>query len=115
MYYDLLLHIDLYDTQRLDIALSNIKNYLSALPDEKYSVILLANSGAVQLLTKIHINYFEKFQPLVDKGVLFRVCANSMKKFGITTEDLFPFCTVTPAGIVEIVQLQREGFVYVKP
>lgn len=74
MYYDLLLHIDLYDTQRLDIALSNITNYLSALPDEKYSFILLANSGAVQLLTKIHINYFEKFQPLVDKGVLFRVC-----------------------------------------
>lgn len=115
MYYDLLLHIDLNEQQRLDIALSNIKNYLVALPHEKYSVILLANSSAVQLLTKTHIDYFEKFQFLVDKGVVFRVCANAIMKFGIAKEDLFSFCTVTPAGIVEIVQLQREGFVYIKP
>lgn len=37
-----------------------------------------------------------------------------MKKFGITTEDLFPFCTVTPADIFGIVHLQKEDFVYVK-
>ena len=38
-----------------------------------------------------------------------------MKKIPITKEDLLPCVEVVPAGVVEIVRLQREDFAYIKP
>ena len=35
-----------------------------------------------------------------------------MKKVPITKEDLLPCVEVVPAGVVEIVRLQREDFAY---
>ena len=52
---------------------------------------------------------------LAQAGVSFRVCANAMKKVPITKEDLLPCVEVVPAGVVEIVRLQREDFAYIKP
>lgn len=115
MYYDILFHIDFPDLQRLDIALSNIRHYLAALSNEKFSIVLVANSSAVQLFTREQIDYVDDMRLLADKGVSFRICANAMRKIGLIEGDLLPFCTITPAGIVEIVQLQQEGFSYVKP
>ena len=39
----------------------------------------------------------------------------AMKKVPITKEDLLPCVEVVPAGVVEIVRLQREDFAYIKP
>ena len=92
MFYDLLVHVDLPDESRFVMALGNINNYLAALNGEPCTVVLLANGG-----------------------VSFRVCANAMKKVPITKEDLLPCVEVVPAGVVEIVRLQREDFAYIKP
>ena len=91
MFYDLLVHVDLPDESRFVMALGNINNYLAALNGEPCTVVLLAT------------------------GVSFRVCANAMKKVPITKEDLLPCVEVVPAGVVEIVRLQREDFAYIKP
>ena len=92
MFYDLLVHVDLPDESRFVMALGNINNYLAALNGEPCTVVLLAQAG-----------------------VSFRVCANAMKKVPITKEDLLPCVEVVPAGVVEIVRLQREDFAYIKP
>ena len=99
MFYDLLVHVDLPDESRFVMALGNINNYLAALNGEPCTVVLLANGG----------------EKLAQAGVSFRVCANAMKKVPITKEDLLPCVEVVPAGVVEIVRLQREDFAYIKP
>lgn len=115
MYYDLLVHVDLADEQFFTLALGNIGNYLAALPGETYTVVLLANGGAAPFLARKDNPRAETMQVLAEKGVSFRVCANALKKAGLTREDLLEYVTVVPAGVVEIVRLQREGYAYIKP
>ena len=106
MFYDLLVHVDLPDESRFVMALGNINNYL---------VVLLANGGAASFLARKDNAQTEAIEKLAQAGVSFRVCANAMKKVPITKEDLLPCVEVVPAGVVEIVRLQREDFAYIKP
>ena len=115
MYYDLLVHADLPDEARFAMALGNINNYLAALNGEPCTVVLLANGGAARFLAKKDYAQAEAIEKLAAAGVSFRVCANAMKKVPLTNDDLLPCAEVVPAGVVEIVRLQREGFAYIKP
>lgn len=115
MYYDLLVHVDLADEQLFTLAMGNISNYLAALPGETYTVVLLANGGAAPFLARKGNLRTETIQALAEKGVSFRVCANALKKAGLTGDELLECVSVVPAGVVEIVRLQREGYAYIKP
>ena len=116
MFYDLLVHVDLPDESRFVMALGNINNYLAALNGEPCTVVLLANGGAARFLAREKTTRKpEAIEKLAQAGVSFRVCANAMKKVPITKEDLLPCVEVVPAGVVEIVRLQREDFAYIKP
>ena len=53
--------------------------------------------------------------PLQAKGLHIRLCANALADNNLTPDDLWPGCQVVPAGLVEIVRLQRKGFAYIKP
>lgn len=113
--YDLLLHLDMDHQDILDLALGNAANYLAALPGQTPRVVLLANAGAVKLFQKRNIDPAAAVAGLREKGVRFLVCANAMRKFGVAPEDLMAACATVPAGIVALVELQREGYAYVKP
>lgn len=114
-HYDLLVHVDLDNSRVLGIALNNITNYMNALPDEKYDVVLLANGPAVTLLRQETCPHLDNMVALISRGVRFEVCANALKKFEVTLECLVEGCTVVPAGVVALVDLQRQGFAYIKP
>ena len=43
------------------------------------------------------------------------LCANALADTKIDHARLWPGCSVVPAGLVEVVRLQREGFAYIKP
>ena len=114
MYYDLLVHIDLADDQHFHIALNNVRFYLDALPGEKFSVVVLANAGAVRHLLR-DAPQADSARALATRGVRFKACANALRLNGITQDMLLEGVEVVPAGVVELVRLQREGFAYVKP
>lgn len=112
--YDLLLHVDKTDNS-LEIAFSNAVNYANALRDEVFTMILVANSHAVTRLTKDNTAIKNALEQACGQGLSVYVCNNALNSTGTRAEDLFPQCRVVPAGLVEIVRLQREGFAYVKP
>ena len=126
MNYDLLLHIDDNDPNRLNLALNNAANYMAALPDEKFKVVLVANGPAAQLFGKkasegedersVKLAQLEKkAAELTAKGLSIRVCRNALNGFCVAEQDLWPCCEVTCGAMVELVRLQREGYAYVKP
>ena len=96
------------------MALTNIANYFAALPDERYTVVLLVNGPAITLMVSggAHAGRLEE---LAAKGLDIRVCRNAMRHFDIAPERLTPACRIVPAGVVEIVECQRQGFAYIKP
>ena len=114
MNYDLLVHVDLPDTGRFTMAIGNIANYIAALPEEKPQVILVANGGAAPLLCG-QPEESKKIRELMAHGVHFRVCANALRNAGLTPDNVFPGVEIVPAGVVELVRLQRKGFAYIKP
>ncbi len=115
MHYDLLVHVDLADAARMTMALTNIKNYQKALQGQEYSVVVLANAGAVPFYLEKSEAHAETIKELAASGVTFKACINALNKHGIKPEELPSFVEVVPAGIVEIVDLQRAGFAYLKP
>jgi uncharacterized protein len=112
-YYDIIFHFDESESQ-LNIAISNIKNYFLALKDEEFSAVLVVNGPGIQLMGKDG-QFASSLQELHDKGLSVRVCQNALKHFHLQPDWLSPVCQIVPAGVVEIVKLQREGFVYLKP
>lgn len=115
MDYNLVLHIDSKDAAILQLLLRNAANYLGALPNESFELVIVANGPAVLQFLKAEGSLEEKSAELATKGVKFRLCANALKDNGIKREELWPFCGVVPAGLVEIVRLQKEGYAYIKP
>lgn len=112
--FNLVLHVDKEDGS-LPVALKNAVNYATALQGQPFMMILVANSKAARLFKAEHSEIKDALEKACSMGLSVRVCANAMKDHGITAEELYPQCSVVPAGIVEIVKLQQEGFAYIKP
>lgn len=113
-HYDMVLHVDKTDGA-LDISLTNAVNYASALAKESFHMVLVVNSRAVTLLVRANEGLAPKLQAACGAGLDIRVCNNALQSTGTKAEDLYPQCTVVPAGLVEIVDLQRNGYAYIKP
>ena len=114
-YYDLVLHVDSTDPAILKMVILNANNYLNALPSERFLLIIVANAGAVKLLTNEQQELHDFAKLVLNRGVSLRVCANALAENNLTQENIWPQCQIVPAGLVEIVRLQREGFAYIKP
>lgn len=114
-FFDLVLHLDSADPAMLRLVLRNASNYLNGLPDEKFALHIVANGGGATLFTRQHQDLHDLAHPLKMQGVVFKVCANALAEHGINHDDVWEGCEIVPAGLVEIVRLQRNGFAYIKP
>jgi intracellular sulfur oxidation DsrE/DsrF family protein len=109
-------HLDWEKEENLVMALNNMANLFRAVPAEEASIRLLANGAAVKLFLKDRaLQHGRTMEGLSKQGVRFMVCSNSLKKFNMQQTELVAFCDIVPAGIVELIQLQNEGYAYIKP
>lgn len=99
----------------LRLVARNAANYLKALPPKTFQLQIVANAGAVTLFTNDKKDLYELVKPLMAEGVIFKLCANALAENSIPKENIWPGCEIVPAGLVEIVRLQRLGFAYIKP
>ncbi len=113
MHFDVVFHVD-EDAAALGMALTNIRNYLTALSHEQFTAVLLVNGPAISLMTADG-DQAGQLRELAELGLRVRVCQNAMHHFGITVEQLHPACEIVPAGVVELADLQHKGYAYIKP
>lgn len=115
MHYDLIIHVDDNDKARLNLAFNNAANYRAALSGESFSIVMVANGPAVQLFTKDNAALAERGKKLMAEGLSIRLCRNAITTFNVPVSELWEGCKIVPAGVVEIVNLQRKGFAYLRP
>ncbi len=110
------LHVDRENQGDLLAALNNIHNLFAQVGAESASVCVVANGPAVSLFQRERPEpYSADIERLAGLGVRFLLCRNSLKGMDIPGSSLLDACTVVPAGILELVKLQMEGYAYVKP
>lgn len=115
MNYDLVLHVDADDPKVLNLAFNNAANYHVALNGEHFRMVMVANGPAVKLFTKANAEQAARCRELQGMGLDIRLCRNALTAFAVTEDSLWDNCAVVPAGVVEIVLLQRQGYAYIKP
>lgn len=115
MVYRAVFHLDAHDDKIFALSLTNVSNLLKAVTDSHYDVVMLFNGPAVQLLHQEGCTLQEEVHTLQQQRVSFKVCRNALEKFGMSDTDLLAGCSIVPAGIVELIVLQQDGYAYIKP
>lgn len=70
--------------------------------------ILTANS-----FDEKYASYSALFSELNKHGVVFSICNNSIAALEQSADDLYEFMQLIPAGILQIVKKQSQGFAYI--
>lgn len=100
-------------------ALGNIRNHLSADPTAK--IVVVTHGLGIDFLLQDATNQMDQpfagaIADLVNQGVEFRVCNNTLTSRKIDPNRLTMEAKIVPSGVAEVAKLQaREGFVYLRP
>lgn len=116
MIYRAVFHVDLDDSKPFALALANVGNLLRAIPEKHYDVVLLFNGPAVTLLqSDACAPYREEIWQLQQARVSFKICRNALNRFNVDPDNLIEGCEIVPAGVVALIELQQDGYAYIKP
>ena len=95
-------------------ALSIARNLLDAESGEIDDVAVVAQAGGIEAVTSGG-DAGETVSSLIDDGVAFTACANTLKARDTNEADLVDGVEVVPEGAVEATRLQEEGYAYLRP
>lgn len=107
------------DEEKVGFVLANIRNHIEGVGGpENIEIVLVAHGPALKGFTQIEAleGVRAGVAGLKDQGVKFQACANTLKVFGLTGEDLLPGFTIAEAGgVTRIAELQSQGYLYIRP
>lgn len=106
-------HINFADPDRQRHGLKNAANALKL--DGKAEIEVVCHGAGIGLLVNGQSQATAEVQKLMQAGVRFRACENTMREKGIAKENLLAGVATVPAGAVEVIRKQQEGFGYFKP
>ena len=107
-------HVD--EMPKWNLTLKNVQNLLQLVDTSTSKVEVLANAEAVRFYAMDDEKELKsQMKNLVQSGVYFAACNNALTAFGIAKEALDPFVTVVPAGVLELIEKQSQGYAYIKP
>ena len=96
--------------------LNNIKNLYEAMGAERLNVELVAHVAGLSLFIKQDTKLAEELARLkASSGVEYTACSNTMKVQGLTRADLIDQVDRTMPAMVRLMELQEQGWAYIKP
>ena len=109
----------LADLDRVVFVLGNIQNHVDGVGGPGQADIRLVVHGPAlrafhALAAEAHI--VSTMERLVQEGVGFDACANTMKAQGVKLDDLVSgFVVAEKGGVVRLTELQQQGYAYLRP
>ncbi|MCK9455255.1 MAG: DsrE family protein [Sulfurimonas sp.] len=95
--------------------LSSANNVLKFYGPEKVNMKIIAYYHGIRALLKKENEIAQRVNALMQLEVEFVACGNTMQTKNIKEEDLVDDTEVVTAGIVEIVERVKEGWIYIIP
>jgi uncharacterized protein len=95
------------------ITVGNIQNLIKGLQPETVQIEVVAYGPGLSFVKK-GSTYEKEIIALMPQNVRFVACENAMRMQHVTVADLIPGVEPVPAGIVEVVKKQEQGWTYIK-
>ena len=110
--HKVVMHLQSSDSMVHKSLVNQISNIKKELPDAQLE--LVCHGPGIEFLTMKNGKYANKIQKLNLKDVVLVGCEFTMKQRNYKKEDLVPFASTVPYGIVEILKKEQENWLYIK-
>jgi len=102
------------DPKKWNLALNNIKNVQDALGKDKVDVALVVYGPGIDML-KLESAAGNRVNDAVASGVKVVACENTMDAQKLTKADMLKSISYVPAGVIELMRRQQQGYAYIRP
>lgn len=115
------IHVDDSDMQVMNMALNNAQNvdaYYKSQGDEVVVEVVAYGPGLNMLLPGSPVEDRIKAMHLEMENISFAACGNTLKKRSEKAGKeltVMEEATVVPSGVVRLIELQEQGYAYVRP
>ena len=99
----------------LDHILSVASNVLKYYGPENVQMKIVAYSRGIKLLDKSNQSTAKRVDALMQVEVEFVACGNTMVTYKIKESELVEGSVVVTAGVVELLERVKDGWIYIKP
>jgi intracellular sulfur oxidation DsrE/DsrF family protein len=101
------------DVADWNLVMGNARNLINGVKPDPIEVEVVAFGPGINMI-KLDSSVSEDITKLQAMGVKFMACQNAMRAHKLELKDLLPNMIPVPAGIVEVVEKQEQGWIYIK-
>ncbi|HUX91933.1 MAG TPA: DsrE family protein [Gallionellaceae bacterium] len=102
------------DPAKWNLALNNVKNVQQMLGADKVNAEIVVYGPGIAML-KMDSAVAGRIEEAKKANITIVACENTMKGMKLTKEDMLPNTSYVPAGVVELMKKQKEGYAYIRP
>jgi intracellular sulfur oxidation DsrE/DsrF family protein len=102
------------DAKKWNLALNNVKNIQQDLGAANTDIEVVAYGPGIGML-KFESTVAERADEAIKAGVKIVACENTMRAQKLGKSDMMSTIAYVPAGVVEIIRKQNEGYAYIRP
>ena len=103
------------DDESINHVLSSANNVLKFYGPEKVNIEIVAYYHGIRALLKSEKAISVRVRALMQYDVKFIACGNTMQTKNIQPNQLIEGSEIVTAGIVEMLERVKEGWIYIKP
>jgi len=105
-----------WDRKEVNHVISSVNNVMKFYRPENTEVVIVAYAQGIKTLLKRGDRDIRKrVEALMTYDVEFIACGNTMRTLKISKEDLLDDVEIVTAGIVELIERQLRGYIYIRP
>lgn len=102
------------DPQKWGLTLNNVKNVQTDLGADKVELEVVVYGPGIGML-KAESPIANRVAEALKSGVKVVACENTMKAQKLTRADMHDGIGYVPAGVIELMRRQQEGYAYIRP
>ena len=101
------------DPARWNMILNNMINLREGVGNEGVEIELVAYSSGIAML-KADSPVKARIADALKSGTIVNGCQNTMSNMKLVPADMVPDITYVPAGVVEVMKKQQQGWAYIR-
>ena len=112
--YKVVVHVGDAEPAKWNVALNNVANLQNELGAANIDIEVVAINAGLGML-KVDSPVGNRVADALKSGVVIVACENSMRGQKLTRDDMLNDIGYVKAGVVELLERERQGYAYIRP